>query len=205
MNSHVDKNKFDHSSFLLKFASIDHITKDIVHCTGECVLFKIDIAHAFHNLRVDAMDSLKFGIKWNESYYADLGVAFSWTHGSVAFQILSDSVAYLVAKLGVKLHCYIDDYTAVVPKAEAEFKFCVICDLLNELSLLLNYDMLTPPTKHLTCLGNDINIDNNTMSISENKLQSIHAECRDVNTRRWLSERAFQTLLGKLLFTSKNV
>ena len=81
---------------------------------------KIDIAYAFSKLRVDIIDSLKFGIKWNDSYYADLGVSLGLMHGSTAFQILSDSVAYIVAKLGVKLHCYINDYIAVVPKTEAE-------------------------------------------------------------------------------------
>ena len=93
VNSHVDKDKFDHSSFVLKFPNIDHITEDIVQCTGECLLFKIDVVCAFRNLRVDPVDSLKLGIHWKGQ-----------------FQILSDSVAYIVAKARIKLHCHIDDY-----------------------------------------------------------------------------------------------
>ena len=53
VNSHVNKNKFDNWSFVLKFPSIDHITDDIVHCMDECILFKMDIARAFCNLRVN--------------------------------------------------------------------------------------------------------------------------------------------------------
>ena len=41
VNSHVDKNKFDQSFFVLKFPSIDHITEDIVHCTGGCNLSRL--------------------------------------------------------------------------------------------------------------------------------------------------------------------
>ena len=144
---------------MLKFPNIDHITEDIVRCTDDCVLFKIDVARAFRNLRVDPVDSLKLGIMWNGNYYADLAVAFGWTHGSAAFQILSDAIAHIVAKAGIKLHCYIDDYIAVVPKTKADDKFKHVCDLLTELGLPLNYDKLTPPTKRLTCLGIDINID----------------------------------------------
>ena len=87
-----------------------------------------------------SVDSIKFGIKWNGSYYADLAVAFGWMHGSGAFQILSD----IVDKADIKLHCYIDDYIAVVPKAKAGEKFQFVCDLLDELGLLLNCDKLTP-------------------------------------------------------------
>ena len=144
VNLHVDKGKFDQSAFVLKFPNIDHITEDIVNCTEECALFKIDVAHAFRNLRVDPCDSLKLGIYWKGQYYADLAVAFGWTHGSGAFQLLSDAVAFIVAKAGIKLHCYIDDYIAVVPKAQAQEKFRFVGSLLHELGLPLNYDKLTP-------------------------------------------------------------
>ena len=144
VNSHIDVNRFDDSVFVLKFPNIDHIAEDITQCMDDCVLFKIDVARAFRNLRVDPVDSLKFGIKWNGAYYADLGVAFGWTHRSAAFQILSDAVAHIVAMADIKLHCYIDDYIAVVPKAEAEDKFQFVCDLLAELGLPLNCDKLTP-------------------------------------------------------------
>ena len=119
VNSHVDKGEFDQSAFILKFPNIDHIMEDIVNCTEEWALFKIDVARAFHNLRVDPCDSLKLGIYWKGQYYADLAVAFGWTHRSGAFQLLSDAVAFIVAKAAIKLHCYIDDYIAVVPKAQA--------------------------------------------------------------------------------------
>ena len=109
VNSHVDKNKFDDSAFVLKFPNINHIVEDIVRCTDDCVLFKIDAAHAFCNLRVDPVDSLKFMIMWNGGYYTDLEIAFGWTHWSAAFQILSDTIAYIVSKADIKIYCYIDD------------------------------------------------------------------------------------------------
>ena len=213
VNSHVDVNRFDDSAFVLKFPNIDHIAEDITHYMDDCFLFKIDVACAFHNLRVDPVDSLKFGIKWNGGYYVDLAIAFNWSHGSAAFQILSDAIAHIVAKADIKLHCYIDDYIAVVPRHKTEDKFQFVCDLLAELGLPLNCDKLTPPppppptttTKRLTCLGIDIDIASNTMSISENKLKSIHDECISVSTRTWLSRRAYQSLLGKLLYIQKCV
>ena len=129
---------------MLKFPNIDCIAEDKVCCTNECVLFKFDVARAFCNLRVDPVDSLKFGIKWNGSYYMDLVVVFGFIHRSTAFQILPDAIAHIVAKADIKILCYIDDYISVVPKAKAEEKFRFVCDLLDELGLPLNRDKLTP-------------------------------------------------------------
>ena len=56
-------------------------------------------------------------------------MAFGWTHVSAVFQIL-ESVAYFVAKAGITLHCYIDDYIAVVPKAKADFTLSVTCCMI---------------------------------------------------------------------------
>ena len=125
VNSHVDKNKFGDSAFVLKIPNIDHITEDIVHCTDDCVLFKIDVSCTFRNRRVDPVDSMKFRIKWNGSYYADLAVVFGWTHRSAAFQILSYTISHIVAKADIKVHCCIDDYIAVVPKLRLKRNFAL--------------------------------------------------------------------------------
>ena len=43
---------------------------------GDVALFKVDVARAFHNYRVDVADALKLGIKWDNVYYVDLEIAF---------------------------------------------------------------------------------------------------------------------------------
>ena len=109
--------------------------------------------------------------------------------GHLLFQILSDAIAYIMSEEGIQLRCYIADYIAVVPKSKAHAAFHKLCDVLNELGLPINYDKLTPPTKCLTCLGIDFNIESNTMSISKDKLEAIYAECVEVSTKRSLSKR----------------
>ena len=205
INSHVQADKFDGSTFILKFPTVDDIAQDIVECSVDTVLFKVDVARAFRNLRADPVDSLKFSIHWRGTYYIDVGIVFGWTHGSLSFQILSDAIAYITRKEGIQLRCYIDDYIAVLPKSKAHAAFHRLCDLLNELGLPINCDKLTPPTKRLTCLGIEFNIENNTMSISKEKLEDIYAECMEVSTKRSLSKHKYQSLLGKLLYIQKCV
>ena len=145
VNSHVDKDNFDGSPFILKFPTVDDIARDIIECTEDAVLFKVAVACAFGNLRVDPADSLKFGIKWNDGFYVDVGIVFGWMHGSALFQILSDAMTYIMAKEGIRLRCYIDDYIAVVPKSKAQQPFTRLCALLKELDLPINCEKLTAP------------------------------------------------------------
>ena len=69
VNSHVDADNFDGFPFVLKFTTVHDIGHDIVKSTEDTVLFKVDVACTFRNLRVDPADSLKFSISWSGTYY----------------------------------------------------------------------------------------------------------------------------------------
>ena len=85
MNDHVNKQQFDNSDFCLRFPTVDNIVNSIRNTGNFPVLFKDDVARAFRNLRVDSADGLKFGIKWQNSYYLDPAIVFGWVHGSASF------------------------------------------------------------------------------------------------------------------------
>ena len=124
VNDFVDKGVYtDGTQFTLHFPTVDDIADELIACRDDPVLFKVDVARAFHNLRVDPADSLKFVIQWQGKLYLDLAIAFGWTLGTAAFQLCSDAIAFIMAKQNVKLHCYIDDYVAVVPRARVDTAF----------------------------------------------------------------------------------
>ena len=86
---------------------------------------------------MDPADCLKLGIKWRNQYYINKSVAFSWVHGTAAYQLLSDSIAFMM-KDKANIHCYFDDYVVVLPESKANVVFNYLCALLNELGLPLN-------------------------------------------------------------------
>ena len=139
------------------------------------MLFKVDVARAFRNLCVDPVDCIKLGIKWNGQYFIDKAIAFG----------------------GVTLHCYIDDYIGVLPRDKAQNAFEQLCTLLRELGLPMNLEKLTPPTKCLTCLGIEVDVDRNVMRIQPDKLREIYRECLKVKSKKFLNRKAFQSLLGQ--------
>ena len=100
---------------------------------------------------------------------------------------------------------YIDDYVIILPKAAVQQHFDILTSTLSQLSLLSNPEKQTPPCRALTCLGIKIDLDANILSIDPDKLISIYLECQAVKHRCHLTKRAFQSLLGKLLYLHKCV
>ena len=205
VNDQVDRFAFDGSQFLLKFPSVDDIVKEICSQGDDVTIAKIDVARAFCNLRVDPADAVKLGIKWHDDVFVDVSVAFGWVHGSALCQRVSDAVTFLMAKSGAKMFAYIDDYILISLEKDAQRHFQHLASLLTELGLPSNPDKQTSPCRKLTCLGKQIDLDANTLSIQPDKLQSIHLECINVSTRRHLTRTQYQSLLGKLLYIHKCV
>ena len=205
LNDQVDKLAFDNSKFLLKFPSIDDIVQELGLHGDDVTIAKIDVARAFRNLRVDPADAVKLGIKWKDDVFVDVSVAFGWVHGSVSFQRVSDAVTYIMSQSGAKMFAYIDDYILISPKCHSEQHFQRLASLLAELGLPSNPEKQTPPCRKLTCLGIQIDLDANTLSIHPGKLHAIYAECLATSNKRQLTKRAFQSLLGKLLYIHKCV
>ena len=193
VNDNVNRIAFDQDAFALKFPGIDDIVQKII-TTDDPYLAKIDVACAFRNLRVDQADALKFGIFWKGNYYVNVALAFGWVHGCSAFQRASDAVVFLMKKLGHIIFAYIDDYIIVSTKGEGERAFIQLSELLEDLGLPMNPDKRVPPTKALTCLGINIDIAHNTLSVDNHKLQAIYDECCIAMGKKKLNKKGMQSV-----------
>ena len=67
------------NNFTLKFPTIDSIVNSIKALHSDPRIYKIDIARAFQNLRVNPVDAVKLGISWKGKFYLDLNITFSDT------------------------------------------------------------------------------------------------------------------------------
>ena len=152
---------------------------------------------------MDPADAFKFGIKWQNKYYLDVSAAFGWVHGSAAFQLTSDAICDAMHRQGCHVFAYIDDYILVSTDDLADSHFEDLHDLITELGLPINSDKKIAPTRRLTCLGISIDLDANTLSIEQNKLEEIYAECLQASTKTYLTRKKFQSLLGKLMYLHK--
>ena len=110
-----------------------------------------------------------------------------------------------MAKRHHKVLAYIDDYIIIAPPETAKQAFEELHQLLNDLGLPINQKKVGAPCRALTCLGICVNLDNNTLSIDETKLQSILDECQKFVSKKHTTKKALQCLLGKLIYVHKCV
>ena len=204
LNDAVDKLNFDGRPFTLEFPSVDDIVERILQ-VEDPLIFKIDVARAFRNLRVDPVDALKFGLSWRDALYVNAGITFGWTHGSATFQMVADAISHIMVSSGCVINAYIDDFIVVAPRARAREQYDCLSDLLNTLGVPMNPSKKTSPCETLTCLGIVVNIVDGTLSIAPDKLQSIYETCSQVATKKSLSRKSYQSLLGKLIYIHKCV
>ena len=66
-------------------------------------------------------------------------------------------------------------------------------------------ELHSTPTRSLTCLGICIDIEKNTLSIDNGKIEAIYEHCVNTIHRKTISRRQLQSLLGKLLYLHKCV
>ena len=205
LNDAVTKNLFDDRPFTLRFPTVDNILDSIRGVQGTAMLAKIDVARAFRNLRVDPVDTFKFGIKWNNEYYLDVALAFGWVHGSASFQMTSDAILHIMKHHDCKIFLYIDDFIIVSEENDAMRHYQTLFDLFTELGLPMDQNKLSPPTRTLTCLGVTIDLDKNSIYIEKSKMEEIYNECILTRSKKFLTRRQFQSLLGKLIYLHKCV
>ena len=164
------------------------------------LLTKIDTARVFRNIRVDPADAFKFGIKWQNKYYLNISAALGWVHRRAAFQLASDSISDTIRRGGHHVFAYMDDYILVSPADQTYSQFAELSALVTYLGFSMNPDKINPPTIIPTCLGILIDLDSNSLSIKQNKLDRIYAKCLQTSTKTYLSRKKFHCLFVKLLY-----
>ena len=75
MNTGIDKNSYLNSYFALQYPQVDHIITELKKVGRGAHLFKIDVSHAFHHIKVDPVDydilGLYFGTSLDSSWDAN--------------------------------------------------------------------------------------------------------------------------------------
>ena len=141
------------------------------------MLAKNDVARAFQNLRVDPVDTFKFGIKWGSKYYWDVALAFDWVHLSASFQMTSDTILYIMRHHNCKIFAYIDNFIILSQGNDAMHHYQALFDIFAELGLPMKQNKMSPHTRTLTCLGITIDLDKNSIHIEKSKIEEIYNEC----------------------------
>ena len=128
-------------------------------------------------MRVDPGDALHLGIYLRDQFYLDKNLAFGAVNGTVIFERITDLVRFIMTKKGYTVHNYIDDIYACCHKDEAQSLFDSLIHVLQSMGLPINPNKVHPPQSRLSIMGIVVDVNSQTFSIEEEKLNEIYEHC----------------------------
>ena len=171
----------------------------------DILLSKIDVSSAFRNLRIDPRDFDILGLKWKDSSYLDISVAMGLKMGSVLCQRTTDVLRHIMTSCNVRTFNYIDEVICMHQRQKNDAEFQTLFNLFEFLGIPINPKKLVKPSKSLTCMGINVNLETKQLSIPQDKLLEILDLCYLYGCKKVITKKQLQSLLGKLLYLHRCV
>ena len=165
------------------------------------VLAKIDLPHAYQGIPVHPDDHPLLAIKWDQDIIIDTALPFGLRSVPKIFSAFADALAWVLESRGIKwqLH-YLDDFLFLGPPGSSA------CANALELALTTCRHLGVPvamhktegPSTQLTFLGIQINTDDMSLSLADDKLTRIRSLVLSWRSRQSATKRELQSLIGHL-------
>lgn len=196
---------YDNLEYKLTYPSLDVIKERLLELGPSALLYKIDISRAFRNLPVDPIDIQFLGIAFDSKYYIDLSIPFGYIHGSACCQRVTDAIRYICNKNGFWLFNYCDDLIGIELPDRVYQAFDFTKNLVTNLGFPISKNKLIPPAAVVTCIGIEVSACDMEFRIPDEKIEVISQLCDKWVCKISTGKKAFQSLLGKLVYIAKCV
>ena len=153
VNGAVEKNVYLGSHFVLKYPSLDDITRELRKLGPGALIYKVDISRAFRHIRIDPGDIDLLGIS-HKNLFLDVSLPFGFRHGSGIFERCSDAIRYIMKHFGHNaLMNYIDDLIYIGLPSKIYHSYHKLLSMLDELGFEVSQSKLVSPSNSVICLG----------------------------------------------------
>ena len=203
VNSYISKDDFS-----VEYTGFDTAT-DLVRRVGRgCLMFKIDIKHAFRVLPIKPSQWILMGSEWMGYYFVDFRLPFGLRSSPGIFTKFADAVCWIIQniyKLPLTIH-YSDDYFFVTLQPNSAHKdFEVAIKAFHDLGLPVAIEKTVPPTTCLPFLGIEVDSVEMTMKVPECKKQELLQLLKMWGGRYKCTKTELLSLTGKLSHICKVV
>ena len=191
----------------VSYVSIDHLSPLVISTGIGAFLVKADIKQAYRMLSIHPEDQALLGVCWEGIIYIDRVLLFHLRSAPKIFSAVADALQWIVVNKGVRnlLH-YLDGFIFVSESLEeASINKQILVDTFNHFGVPLEVSKLEGPVMYLTFL--EIEVDTRTLQIRlpSDKLLNLKEELAAAVSKRCLSKRALQSLIGLLQHATKVV
>ena len=134
VNSGISKDTYLGTPFLLKLPTTDTITDQVKALGRGCMLYKVDISHAFRHIK---LDPFYYDLLGHHRLYVDTCLPFGYRNGSAIFQRISDAVRHMMRQRQFDVINYIDDILGIDVPSKIETSFDALQHLLQVLGIIV--------------------------------------------------------------------
>ena len=169
-----------------------------------CALYKADLSRAYRQLRSDPLDWGFLGLKWEEDWYVDVAIPFGLRHGASACQHTSEAISSIVREEeGAETLPYIDDTAGGALQEVANTHYNALIDCIGNLGLQAALEKCAPPSTRMNWVGVVFDMVEMSMEIEAGRVEEALAACNQLLKDGFTNLRRLQSLMGKIMHTSK--
>ncbi len=203
VNDHINP-----EDFRLHYKSIDDAVGMCLSFDEPCFLAKSDLQSAFSHVFVQPRFWHLLGFKWREKFYASAVLPFGLRSSPALFEKFARALEYMSIRRGASirtLHYLDDSITAGSCAWECKQSIDVIMDTALKAGFDLQPEKCTNPSQVIEFLGIQINTVEQTLSITNERLQEITLLLDQWIGKKRCTKRELLSLIGKLSFVSRVV
>ena len=196
VNDYISKD-----DFAVEFTGFD-TAADMVRAKGKnCLMFKIDIKHAFRVLPVRPTQWILLGSEWMGYYFIDFRLPFGLRSSPGIFNSFADAICWIlqnIYNLHFTIH-YSDDFFFITLHPDTATRdFNTAIQAFKDLGLPVAIEKTVPPTTRLPFLGITLDSSDMSMSVPEEKRTELIELLHDWAGRRKCTKTELLSLTGKL-------
>lgn len=174
---------------------------------------KLDLKAAYRSVPIHKDDYKVTGLKWHFSgekdptYLFDSRLPFGATLAPSHFHRLSQAIGRCLRRQGFRgIVVYIDDFLLAAETFEEcnRALHCLI-RLVRKLGFQISWNKVVGPTQRITFLGMDIDTQNCTLLLGQEKLRKLEGELSEFSGKKRATKRQLQRLAGLLNWACQGV
>ena len=204
INAYIKKNIVMGMMNTHSLPTVDVVVDRVLDIGPNAYMFTIDVSRAYKNFKSCPLDWPLLAVNWNGGHFVDVTMPFGARASSGHMQRVADAIVATLAARGIVAHMYLDDLVVVAgSEQQAWEQYDIARSLLEELGLPEAHDKSQPPATRIKWLGIHVDSVHGTLSIPNDKLDEVIAIVRSYTTKRSLSRKQLQSVIGKIMHIAK--
>ena len=180
--------------------------------TPNCFYAIIDIKSAYRWVPIYPPHRQLQGFRWSfypdqpAQYYVDNFLCFGLANAPSIFNRISQSIVRTMLREGFTIVAYLDDFLVIrndIQHCQAAHQY--LLSLIGRLGFSVNWDKVISPTTRVQFLGLIIDSLLQRIELPQDKLQKLLAICSEYLSKRKITKRELQVIVGHMTFASRAV